>query len=224
MADKKKTGVGYYVEQLVGSLADNHSNSLKLTGYYFDLLNRNGSIPNAPHTVRFRKIKLMPGKLISVCRRLGFQPPLELFTRTHGDITLFTNFVSLPMLRRSKVVLIVYDLGFLDEPQYTQKINLAFLQRFCPPSIRQADTIITISEFTESRLRHYFPDLKANIIVTPIPPPPIKADRAGSGHGTRTSLALPENFKRAKLQAGKFLRRGRPDRRRRPRKEPSHAK
>ena len=32
---------------------------------------------------------------------------------------------------------------------------------------------MTISEFTKQRLLHYFPDLTANIIVTPIPPVPV---------------------------------------------------
>jgi alpha-1,3-rhamnosyl/mannosyltransferase len=120
--------------------------------------------------LRFRKIRLVPGKLISVCRRLGFQPWLEVFVRQKADSVIFTNYVSLPQLRRRKTALIVYDLGFLDTPDFTQSRNLAYLRRFCSPSIRRADVIITISEFTRQRLKHHFPDLKAKLVVTPIPP------------------------------------------------------
>jgi alpha-1,3-rhamnosyl/mannosyltransferase len=102
---------------------------------------------------------------------LGFQPFLELFTWKQANIVLYTNYVALPLLhRKRKVALVVYDLSFLDHPEFTQGVNLKFLKRFCPPSIRKADLIITISEFTKQRLAYHFPELKSPVIVTPIPP------------------------------------------------------
>lgn len=170
MLDNQKTGVGYYVGHLMESLHSLSSDRFALTGYYFNFLNRHGSKTPAESNLRFYKIWLMPGKVLSICRRLGFQPFLEFFVHQKSDTVLFTNYVALPQLHKRKVVLAVYDLGFLDVPEFTQNHNLAYLKRFCPPSIRRADTIITISDFTKARIEHYFPDIKANIIVTPIPP------------------------------------------------------
>lgn len=170
MADSKRTGVGYYVDHTIRALSEEGGDNLKLEGYFFNFLGRNNNpLPSLPN-VRFRMIRLIPGKALSVCRRLGFQPFLELFTRSSGSLVFYTNFVSLPMLRKKKVALAIYDMGFMDHPEYTQAVNLAYLQRFCPPSIRRADVIITISEFTKQRILHWFPDLTAPIVVTPIPP------------------------------------------------------
>jgi alpha-1,3-rhamnosyl/mannosyltransferase len=170
--DHRKSGVGHYVEYLVGSLADNFKDELQLTGYYFDFLDRHRKAPPMGSKWIGLKIRYIPGKLLALCRRLGFQPPLELFARIPKDVdaVIFTNYVSMPLIKRRKKVVVVYDLSFLDVPEYAHPINLKYLQRFCPPSVKSADIVITISEFTKQRLQHYFPDLTAKIVVTPIPP------------------------------------------------------
>lgn len=169
--DQKKTGVGYFVQNLTESLELHHQNDLQITGYYFNFLGRNQN--NIPPFLKDKvhQITVMPGKLLSVCRRLGFQPFLEVFTRKDADIIVFTNYVSLPLVKKKKTALIIYDLGFLDHPEYMQEVNLRYLQTFCPSSIRRADLIITISEFTKQRLVELFPGITADIVVTPIPPP-----------------------------------------------------
>lgn len=169
MLDPKKTGVGYYVDHLVSSLQSYNQTKINLTGYYFNFLNRHQKEPKAS-TICFYKIWLVPGKILSACRRLGFQPFLELFIHGSYETIVFTNYVALPQLRKRKTILVVYDLGFLEVPEFTQEANLKYLRKFCPPSIRNADIIITISEFTKQRIMYHFPDLKAQIIVTPIPP------------------------------------------------------
>lgn len=170
MVDIKKTGVGYYVQHLITSLGKNYGKDIDLTGYYFDFLGRNRKrTPDIPN-VSFIKIQYTPGKLLSLYRRFRLQPPLELFVRKEAGLIFHTNYVSLPSLRKRKTALAVYDLSFLDHPEYLGAVNLAYLRRFCPPSIRRADIIVTISEFTKERLLHHFPDLKAEIVITPIPP------------------------------------------------------
>lgn len=170
MVDIRKTGVGYYTHQLIASLAAQPDSPLEMTGYYYDFLSHNHKVPPPLPNVQYKQIRLIPGKLLSVCRRLQFQPPLEAFVRHKADVTLFTNYVSLPSFTRNKSALVIYDLSFLDHPEYLQEVNLRYLQHFCPPSIRAADVIITISEFTRQRILHHFPDIKADIVITPIPP------------------------------------------------------
>ncbi len=170
--DGNKTGVGYYVHALARSLHENYPDQIELTGYYFNFLHRRRKV--LPREIgRFHEIWLVPGKVLSVCRRLGFQPALSTFMRIprDTDIVLFTNYVSLPIPKRQLNALVIYDLGFLDTPEFIQSVNLRYLQRFCPPSIREADLIVTISEFTKRRIQHCFPDIKARIVVTPVPPP-----------------------------------------------------
>lgn len=171
MIDLNKSGVGYYVEGFIKSLSSTQNDSLSLTAYYFNFLGMNKEILPKVNKLRLHRIWLMPGKIISLCRKIGIQPYLEFFIRTKTDIIIFTNYVSLPLFNKKvKKVLIVYDMCFLDYPNYVQNKNLDYLTKFCPPSIKESSAIITISEFTKSRITHYFPDLKIPIIVTPIPP------------------------------------------------------
>lgn len=167
--DRQKSGVGYYVGRLADSLRTSYPKELELTGFYFNFLNRTNEVP-PDNVLNLHKVWLVPGKLLSLCRRLGFQPPLSLFVRGKFEIVLFTNYVSLPLRKRQRMALVVYDLGFLDAPEFVQARNLRHLQKYCPASIRRADTIITISEFTRSRLLYHFPGLHAEIVVTPVPP------------------------------------------------------
>jgi O-antigen biosynthesis alpha-1,3-mannosyltransferase len=196
MLDRKKTGVGYYISHLASSLQHNYRQELDLTGYYFNFLSRNKNDLDQYKTLKFHKISLIPGKILSVCRSLGFQPYLEIFVRQKSDAVIFTNFVSLPQLQKTKTALIVYDLSFLDVPQYSQEKNLAYLRRFCGPSIKRADVIITISEFTKKRIEHYFPDLNSKIVVTPIPP---------AADISITSTGLSPRLITSGVAAGKYI-------------------
>jgi glycosyltransferase involved in cell wall biosynthesis len=171
MLDSQKTGVGYYISHLISSLQNTNSNEIELLGYYFNFLDRREKDLTGYKDLSFKKISLVPGKIISLCRRLNFQPWLEIFVRQKADTIIFTNYVSLPQIRKKKTALVVYDLSYLDTPEYVQDVNLKYLKRFCSPSIKNADVIITISNFTRKRIEHYFPELKAEIVVTPIPPP-----------------------------------------------------
>lgn len=173
MLDAQKTGVGYYVDGMVHSLADCYGKQVDLKGYYFNFLRRNPGKVRTDKNISYSEIRFTPGKLLSLCRRLHFQPYLEIFIRDQADVVWFTNYVALPMLKKQRNIVTIYDTSFLDVPDFTQEINLAYLKRFCPPSIEHADLIITISEFTKSRLQAHFPGLKAPIVVTPIPPQPI---------------------------------------------------
>ena len=177
MIDSQKSGVGYFVDSLISSLASNYHNQMKLEGFYFDFLKRGNKHPHTSR-VKFRKIWLLPGKLLSICRRFGFQPWLNVFLRVNADIIIFTNYVSLPLFKKIKTAVIIYDLGFLDVPEYVQEKNLAYLKRFCPRSIESADFIITISEFTKKRIENYYPESRNNILVLPIPPDPNRHDRS----------------------------------------------
>ena len=170
MVDSRKTGVGYYVDYLIKAIGQEFGEKTILTGYYFDFLGLNHKNPEPIKGVRYKRIWLVPGKLLSLTRRLGFQPYLEFFIYKKYRSTLFTNYVSLPQINKNSSSVIIYDLSFLDCPEYIQENNLRFLQTFCPPSIQNAKSIITISEFTKNRIQHYFPNITAPIIVTPVPP------------------------------------------------------
>ncbi len=197
MVNSSKTGIGYYVDRLVYAISQRRNNDLSLSGYYFNFFGRSRVEPPDYPGITYLRIWLLPSKLLSLFRRMRTQPPLSMFVRHEADTVLFTNYVSLPTPRKTRVVLVVYDLGFLDHPQYVQPVNLAYLRTFCPKSIERADAIVTISEFTKQRVQHHFPNLNTPIVVTPIPP--AAASQASPAE------AMPDRLRQLGITPGKFF-------------------
>lgn len=190
MASGQKSGVGYYTSHLIEALSKNYPDDLELVGHYFNFLGRKSpSLPTAPN-ISYVESKLVPGKVLSITRRLGFQLPFELFIKTGGDIALFPNYVSLPTLRKIKNVIVIHDLCFEDFPQYIQKPNRNFLKRFVPKSIKSADSILAVSESTKKAIQKHYKTRSDSVLITYIPP-------AEPTHGALVKpkdLDLPEQF------------------------------
>lgn len=192
LVNGNKSGVGYYTFNLIQSLARAYPDDIKLVGHYFNFLGSKSGVelPTAPN-ISYRQSRIIPGKLISITRRLGFQPPLELFFRCRGDINLSTNYVSLPSLTRIPSVVAVHDLSFIDTPDYVSKKNRDFLLKFVPRAVKAAVLVITISEFTKASIIKHYRVPEEKIIITPIPPIRHKADE-------------PQDLKRLGID-GKFM-------------------
>lgn len=173
LVNGKKSGVGYYTQGIIQALADNYPDDVRLVGHYFSFLGRKDTVdlPTAPN-IRYVRSKLLPGKILSVTRKLGFQLPLELFFKQRGDVALFTNFVSLPSITGIPTLVAVHDLCFKDVPQFVAEKNRIFLHRFVPRSIKSARLVITISEETKLAIKHHYQTDDSKFIITPIPPAP----------------------------------------------------
>lgn len=65
-------------------------------------------------------------------------------------------FFHAPKFKKVKVILTIHDLRFEVLPETYSKLRLLFLKYKVPKSIRRADHIITISEFTKSEMVKYY--------------------------------------------------------------------
>jgi len=83
----------------------------------------------------------------AVDRYLAIQP----------DIYLALDFSFTPLLKSPKKALVIHDLAFCDLPQTVARSNRLYLKRAVPRSLLQADVVASVSEFTQARLRHYYP-------------------------------------------------------------------
>jgi glycosyltransferase involved in cell wall biosynthesis len=70
--------------------------------------------------------------------------PIEL-ARVRPDLLHALSFIS-PVAWRGRSVVTVYDLSFMRFPHLFNRGNRLYLRNFCPPSLRRADRVITISE------------------------------------------------------------------------------
>lgn len=171
LVNGNKSGVGYYTQGLIKALADTYPEDIQLIGHYFSFLGRKDNLPlPTAANIKYVRSRLIPGKILSITRVLGFQPPLELFFKRSGDVALFASFVSLPSLIKIPKLVVIHDLCFLEKPEYVPVKNRLFLQRFVPRSVRSAAAVITVSDATKQAVQKHYKTAQDKLIVTPIPP------------------------------------------------------
>lgn len=171
LVNGKKSGVGYYTYRLLDALATNYPDELTIKVHFFNFLGRkeNLDLPGHPN-ITYVQSRIMPGKVLNLARKLGFQLPLELLFKSGGDVALFPNFVGLPSILHVPKIIAVHDLCFEDVPEYVAEGNRRFLQKFVPHSVRSATRIITISRATKRSIIKHYAVPEEKIVITPIPP------------------------------------------------------
>ncbi|HSX05505.1 MAG TPA: glycosyltransferase family 1 protein [Candidatus Saccharimonadales bacterium] len=174
----KRTGVSYYIAQLVSGLAATHPEAT-FVGYYYNFLGRKPrpTSPAAPN-IHYRPIYHFPGPIINLLRRFRIEVPIELLTFMKPDFVWYANFLSQPSLFRTPRAATIHDLTFVDLPQYVARKNLSDLRRFIPSQLKQLDFVVIVSEFGKQRLHDVFHVPLKDILVTPVaPPPPVTGNK-----------------------------------------------
>lgn len=165
----RRTGIGNYTLNLVEAMARAYPN-VQFVGYYFNFLGRKKGPSNQLSNISFRPILWAPGLIVHQLRRIGIQIPIELLTLKRSDFILFSNFLSYPSLLNTPIATTVYDLAYIDVPEYGSSRNIQDLQRFMPKTIRRAALVLTISEFSKQRIVDVYNTPVDKIVTTFIPP------------------------------------------------------
>ncbi len=165
-----KTGVGQLTEELIVALAKRNPDK-SFIGHYFDFLNRKNpsNLPSAVN-ITYKKTTFIPTKFLNLLRRINISLPFEFFCRIRPDVILFPNFVSSPSMFNAKKILFIYDLCYVDFPEFVSDKNSQYLRKWVKKSINTASNIITISEFTKSRIIDVYNVSPEIISVIPVPP------------------------------------------------------
>lgn len=167
----KKSGVGHFTQRLLTSLSEVHEKDYQITAFYFNFLGtkKTTHLPKCKN-ITYKEIRFLPSKVMSILHRIGLQLPLEFFIGLNKyDCVIYPNFVSYPSIKKTQSFVAIHDLSFVDHPEYLQNTNKNFLNRFVPKSITRSSGVLTISEFTKSRIqKHYYVE-KDKILVLPIP-------------------------------------------------------
>ena len=171
ITNARKSGVGYYAEGLLDSLATTHPDDLRITGYYFNFLGRKNIQLPTYSNVDYKCVRFFPSKVLNILRRFGIELPLELFVDTRADIILFPNFVGHPVIRKTPTVPVIHDLGYIDYPEHVSGPNRNHLLRYVPRSIKRSRFLIAVSETTKQAMIRQYHLNESEIFVTPIPAP-----------------------------------------------------
>ena len=169
-----KSGIGYYTFGLIETLARRFPN-VHFVGHYYNFMFKKNEfdLPMADN-ISYVRTTIVPGKAINALRRLGIEIPIEALTFKKAAFIIYPSYISRPSLFKTPSTTMIHDLAYLDMPETLEKKNLADLIRFVPKSIKRSNFITTISQTTKKTLKSRYPDLKKEILVTPIPPVRIK--------------------------------------------------
>jgi glycosyltransferase involved in cell wall biosynthesis len=155
---RPRTGVGTYVLNLVQALA-----AIDRDNTYLLFVERGTCPPFAlPENMRLREVA--PAFLDKIQDQWGVMRAIadsrvHLFHATHHDIA--------PLLVRKPLVVTVMDIAPMDFPN-PSRLHRAYYYSLTRLAVQKARRIITISEATRQRVRHYFPAVASKIQAVPI--------------------------------------------------------
>lgn len=171
MLHSNKSGIGYYQQELLkGILRSNKSDSFFLQ--YFDPRQLRGNVSKGFGADNAEDSRCCWFSATLYQLLWTFIPvPYRLFFRESPDISMFFNYY-LPPGVKGKKLLVVYDTVIKDHPETMSFKTKTMLSLTLEASIKRADRIITISQFSkESIIKHYgVPEEKVAIV-------PCAADR-----------------------------------------------
>jgi glycosyltransferase involved in cell wall biosynthesis len=189
-----ETGVGVYFRNLLFELArlDRENEYCLFSASWKDRFPAD-RVPPFKHA-HFRDLR-WPVKAVNFAwRRLG-RPRLDgIFGGAPLDLTHSPT--PLPLPTRGRKIVTVCDLFFMDYPgKADAEARRHFLKRTAG-SLRAADGVVTISEFTAAALRDRFGVDAAKIIVTPLGLSRAFLEDASPGgeEATRRAYGLPDEF------------------------------
>lgn len=141
---ESKSGTGFWADQLARALARmDKKNHYTLLPWFYDY--RPQTVDKATHIMQENfeeKIvrQFDDGKTV-----------MERLDVVHSNNFRFPRDIS------AKKVVTIYDVCFMDHPEYTTEANRLFCYKGTLDSMLFADKIIAISEYTKQRLMHFFP-------------------------------------------------------------------
>lgn len=169
LTDPKKTGIPYFTQAVVKALSEHEDIEIDLI--YTNFLNRKKiDMPVFGERVYYKKVTYLPGRIYRfAARKFGIILPVELLTLKKYDWIIFPNYMTMSSLRKTKKMVYIHDLAYMDHPEYLDSKNADFLRKIMQKVVETSDLIGTISNFTKERIEHYYNTPSDKIFVTPIP-------------------------------------------------------
>lgn len=163
-AVSQRAGVGRYTRNLVEHLAPLMAPADDLNLFYFDFHRRGLDFPcpGAHQT----PVHWIPGKYAQQAWKRLQWPPFDWFSGK-ADLYHFPNF-TIPPLTGGKKIVTIHDMSFLRFPEFSEQKNLDYLSTFIHDTVRRADAIITVSEFSKKETAELLGVDPARIFATPL--------------------------------------------------------
>jgi len=163
-AVSQRAGVGRYTRNLVEHLAPLMGPTDNLNLFYFDFHRRGLDFPCPGANPK--PIRWIPGKYAQQAWKRLQWPPFDWFSGK-ADLYHFPNF-TIPPLTKGKKIVTIHDMSFLRYPEFSEQKNLEYLSAFIHDTVRRADAILTVSEFSRKETSELLGLDPAQIFATPL--------------------------------------------------------
>lgn len=141
-------GIGRYTRELLAHVGAHARAGERLAAFYFDFHRRGYSGPAPQVAIQSSRL---PGRIVQKVWKTIHAPPYACFAGA-ADLYHFPNFVIPPLRKKDRAVVSIHDVSFLRLPETTEEKNLAWLTSEIPATVRRADAIITISDFSKREI------------------------------------------------------------------------
>ncbi len=164
---QNKTGIAYNEDGLLRGLLKQYGQDQ----YAVDIFSfkhaseKREAVSHYSADLKIYECKWFSGTLFRLLS-LIFPIPYCLFFGQKRDITHFCNFV-IPFGVKGKKVVTIHDLAFREYPETVRARTMLMLKRNIKHSIKRADAIVTVSEFTKKELLKYYDVLPQKVTVVP---------------------------------------------------------
>lgn len=166
----ERTGVGQYTKRILEAASEKES------GIKFEIIRqlmphrRINDLPIKPNkNLAYRVVRWMPPIIYyQLFKRTGRTLPYDVAVLRRYDLMLYFNFVAYPVTKRTKTIVVIHDLTYVNSPEYVSPKNRGFLIKFVPKSLKNADHIIAVSENTKREIVDYYKVKPQKIsVITP---------------------------------------------------------
>lgn len=168
LLDTEKTGIGWCADNLVKELSNYKDNKCELDFF---------AIRHITDKIKIYSSYVDSGCSLNSCKFFSyvlykmlwnFIPiPYYLFFGKKNNIHLFFNYVIPPGVKGKRIAFI-YDMAYKSCPETVYIKTRKWLNISMPSTIRRADKIVTISQFSKIEIMKYFKFNEDDIIVIPM--------------------------------------------------------
>jgi glycosyltransferase involved in cell wall biosynthesis len=149
----RPSGVNYFTDGFSRALEENLTDT-EVSYFWLNFLGKkspiNPLVKAAFESGRLQQIKQIPQRVYAKLVFYRIAPPLFL---KDADWVIYPNFYVWPSVRKAKRAVVIHDLGYLRHPEYVEDKNQKFLSRVVKDSVKKADMILSISEFTSNEMQ-----------------------------------------------------------------------
>lgn len=164
---QNKTGIAYNEDGLLRGLLKQYGQNQ----YAVDIFSfkhaeeKRAAVSHYSENLEIHECRWFSGTLFRLLS-LFFPIPYCLFFNQKRDITHFCNYV-IPFGVKGKKVVTIHDMAFREYPETVRARTMLMLKRNLRRSIKRADMIVTVSEFTKKELMKYYDVLPEKVVVVP---------------------------------------------------------